>query len=156
MTAQYRIVHFVPQPFLGAKIPVAALVRHGGSTRVVAADRQLDVDSLGGVAQVATLRMLLRALEESSFDDLPASAGPHAVLDEPRAVPDNVDPLAWVSSFVLPARERGTGRTQRPRWSQYGLERHVQKRYSPQRHPDVISALLRCAIAADLPLGEGP
>lgn len=63
MTAQYRIVHFVPQPFLGAKIPVAALVRHGGSTRMVAADRQLDADSVGGVAQAATLRMLLRALE---------------------------------------------------------------------------------------------
>ena len=149
MTAQYRIVHFVPQPFLGAKIPVAALVRHGGATRVVAADRQLDADSVGGVAQAATLRMLLRALEGASFDDLPATAGPHAVLDEPRAIPDSVDPLAWVSAFVLPARERGTRRTQRPRWSQYGLEffrrhdveRHVQKRYSPQRYPDVVPEL---------------
>lgn len=102
MTAQYRIVHFVPQPFLGGRIPVAALVRHDGFTRLVAADRQPDANSVGGVAQAATLRVLLRTLEGASFDDLPPTAGPHAVLDEPRGIPDSVDPFTWVSSFVLP------------------------------------------------------
>lgn len=149
MTAQYRIVHFVPEPFLGTRIPVAALVRRERTLCVVIAEGRMDADCLGSVAHAAALRMLLRTLGDASFEDLPATAGPHALLDEARAVPDDVDPVDWVRSFVLPRHQRLDRKGKRPRWSQYGLEffrRHqvesyVRKRYSPQLHPDVIPAL---------------
>jgi hypothetical protein len=129
MSAEFRIVHFVSDPFLGARIPVAALLRdHANVVRVVRAQRLPAPECLGGPKHAAALRMILDALDSApafdrlpqavevvaqlqygledsapAFDRLPQAVGPFATMAEPRAVPDDVPaPAKWLGSHVLP------------------------------------------------------
>jgi len=104
MTAKYRIVHFVPDPFNGTRIPVAAIVAGAGGLSVATAARLPGPACLGQAPVHATMQMVLESL--SSVDDfnvLPVSVGPQALLDVERQIPGEVsDPVGWVVEHVLP------------------------------------------------------
>ncbi|MCI0674123.1 MAG: hypothetical protein L0Y64_27055, partial [Myxococcaceae bacterium] len=107
MSARFRIVHFMPDPFAGTRFAVAALVRDQGSRVHVARAPQLPGPAcVGGRPFSSLLHMALEDLQGvRSFDALPASVGPHVLLSDEKAVPSSVvDPVAWVESFVLPRR----------------------------------------------------
>ncbi len=106
MTARFRLVHFVPDPFSGMRVPVAALVQQGSSVRVVRAPHTAGPGCVGGLATWHNMQGLLRGLESvEQFDQLPFNLGPHAVLGGQLDVPEQVnDPLSWVTKFILPQR----------------------------------------------------
>lgn len=104
MAAKYRLVHFVPDPFTGARIPVAALVAGGGGVSVASATHLPGAACLGNAPTFAAMQMVLEAVSAAeSFDVLPVAVGPHAVLDTEREIPGDVsDPAKWVVEHVLP------------------------------------------------------
>lgn len=142
MSAEFRIVHFVSDPFLGARIPVAALLRDRANVvRVVRAQRLPDPECLGGPKYAAALRMVLDSLDNApTFDRLPQAVGPFATMAEPRTVPDDVhDAAKWLGSHVLPtavatgegAREREPKRARVGYrfFESWGLHRYVKKEF---------------------------
>ena len=103
----YRIVQFIPDPFSGARVPLAALVSDGKEVRVVRASLIPDADCLGGPRRAALARMIVSALRGATeVDQLPAAVGPQAVLDKARRVPvPDLDAAeAWVRDHILPHR----------------------------------------------------
>jgi hypothetical protein len=105
MNATYRIVHFVPDPFSGWRVPVAALVQVGAEVRVVPSPMVPGPASLGGRPAAALFRMIAASLSEvRTLDRLPAGAGPQAFLDVARTAPvAGLDAAAaWIASHVLP------------------------------------------------------
>ena len=110
MSAEFRIIHFISDPFLGARIPVAALLREEGDDKVqvVRAQHLPGPECLGGAEYSAALRMVLEFLDASpTFDQLPNTVGPLVAMAEPMQVPDAIrDPAKWLSK-VLPTRAKG-------------------------------------------------
>jgi hypothetical protein len=106
MTARFRIVHFVPDPFSGMRVPVAALVLVPGGVRVVRAPHTAGPGCVGGLATWHNMQGLVHGLEAvKEFDRLPMSLGPHVLLDAQREIPSLVeDPEAWVAKVILPQR----------------------------------------------------
>jgi len=96
--ATFRIVHFVPDPFLGGRVPIAAIVQSDGRLTVVRVPH-LGPACLGRASAVAAVRLALDDLERlPSFEHLPSSMGPQVVLGEIREVPLHVDdPVGWVA-----------------------------------------------------------
>jgi hypothetical protein len=106
MTARFRIVHFLPDPFSGMRVPVAALVQRADGVRVVRAPHTVGPGCVGGLAAWNNMQGLVHGLDAiEEFDRLPMSMGPHVVLDVQREVPALVeDPESWVAKFILPQR----------------------------------------------------
>lgn len=104
MTARYRVVHFVPDAFTGARIPLAAIVAGGGGVSIASAGRVPGAVCLGRPSTYAAMQMVLESLSAvESLDVLPVAVGPHAVLDVERQIPGDVaDPVGWVVKNVLP------------------------------------------------------
>ncbi len=104
MTARYRVVHFVPDPFTGARIPLAAIVAGGGGVSIASAGHVPGAVCLGRPSTYAAMQMVLESLSAvESLDVLPVAIGPHAVLDVERQIPGDVaDPVRWVVENVLP------------------------------------------------------
>jgi hypothetical protein len=104
MVARYRVVHFVPDPFTGARIPVAAIVEGAKGLTLAPAGHLPGASCLGANPTYATMQMVLESLSSiADFRVLPISVGPHAVLDMERQVPADVsDPVAWVVENILP------------------------------------------------------
>src|SRR6266511_3725193 len=107
---QYKLVHFVPDPFSGARVPVAALIQDEHGLRITRAPHLPGPDCLGRASAEEAMLMVLDSLQESdSFSALPRSAGPHVTLDVARSIPLDVDDAAgWVEKFVLPQRRERT------------------------------------------------
>ena len=63
MTAQYRLVHFVPDPFLGGRVPIAALLRTPDGVQVVRVPHLPGPHCLGGRARAATVQLVVEDLE---------------------------------------------------------------------------------------------
>lgn len=101
MNARFRVIHFVPDPFSGGRVPIAALVDLGGRVQVAFAESKWER------LLPANARLVAKLIRESlgaraSFDDLPSSSGPHAVLGEVRAVPAEVkEPVQWVRGAIF-------------------------------------------------------
>jgi hypothetical protein len=101
VNARFRVVHFVPDPFSGGRVPIAALVDLGGRVEVAFAESKWEK------LLPANARLVARLIRDSlgaraSFDGLPASSGPHAVLGEVRSVPTEVtEPLRWVRGAIF-------------------------------------------------------
>jgi hypothetical protein len=106
MTARFRIVHFVPDPFSGMRVPVAALVLGKSGLRIVRAPHTAGPGCVGGLATWHNLQGVVHGLDAvRDFDRLPMSLGPHVILDDHREVPERVDdPESWVAKFILPQR----------------------------------------------------
>lgn len=104
MIARYRVVHFVPDPFTGARIPLAAIVAGSGGVSLASAGRVPGAVCLDRPATHAAMQMVLESLSAvESLDVLPVAIGPHAVLDVERQIPGDVaDPVGWVVENVLP------------------------------------------------------
>jgi hypothetical protein len=107
MSARFRIIHFMPDPFTGARVPVAALVE--GEDRRVQVTRAPHIPGpqcLGGRAAWSVIALALESLEATTaFNELPSTMGPHFLLDEERRIPDAVfNPAEWVATRVLPKR----------------------------------------------------
>lgn len=105
MKPQYfQIVHYIPNLFAGARVPVAAVVRDasGRYSNLVLAEFHPDEHCLGGRAHVAMLRHVLSRLERNPQEASSAALGPHVAVDEARVLPADVEPAAWLRSKVLP------------------------------------------------------
>ncbi len=147
MKAQYRIVHFVPDPFSGYRVPIAALVREGERLAVARSLHLPGPDCVGGRVARSTIELILAALNEATtFDQLPPFAGPHALLSDAADVPVAVeDAVEWVRHCVLPRAPEATAgdalppRTKEPRRERAGarffktwkVSGFVKKRFEP-------------------------
>ncbi len=101
MTARFRVIHFVPDPFSGGRVPIAALVEQAGHVHVAFAESKWERLLPSNARLVA--RLIRESLgQRASFDDLPASSGPHALLGEVRIVPREVtEPVRWVRGAIF-------------------------------------------------------
>lgn len=104
MSARFRIVHFVPDPFAGSRIAIAALVNVNGRWELARARSLPGIACAGGLRAYSTMQMILERLSTTErLDGLPASVGPQAVLGDEKEVPTGIsDPTAWVQAMVLP------------------------------------------------------
>lgn len=147
MTARYRIVHFVPDPFVGSRVPVAALVEQHGTLSVAKVPSLPSPTCLGGRQAWSLVQVMLDDLAEATrFDRLPAGLGPQAHLDAVRRVPDGVvEAKKWVETML--AAHLGVASTEhherihRPRRATFGyqffqtykVDRFVSKTFRPGR-----------------------
>jgi len=147
MSARFRFVHFVPDPFSGGRVPLAALVERDGRVAVVPALSIPGPTCLGGDARAEVAQLLLDDLcDATSFSELPDDVAPHAVLGDAHVVPIGVDdPLAWVQELFKPQQiAKHTARRPTHRRSTYGyaffrsqnVDRFVRRRYQPGRVRD--------------------
>lgn len=139
MRAEYRILHFVANPFSGLCFPVAALVRdENGEVEVVAPSYSPDPHCLGSKrAANALLARTEDITQLTSFERLPRHFGPNFVLSQPEVAPSE-NPHKWVRKVLFPnlpesvAKPRRKGRAIKGR--RY-LERHgilAERHYRPE------------------------
>jgi hypothetical protein len=144
MTARYRLLQYVTDPFAGTRVPFAAIVRQGGILRTTRAQHIPGPDCVGGAGAGALLRAVSELLDQvTSFDDLPGTFGPHFTLSEPWSVPaEVVDAVDWIRSNVLPrkiaeatAERRGEIRSTQgyAYLERAGVARYVKKRFAASR-----------------------
>lgn len=107
MTAAFRVVHFLPDPLLGGRVPLAAIVRHDGGLTLARVPHLAGDALLGRASATAVMHIILDDLARlDSFDALPRSVGPQVVLDDPRDVPVGVeDPVEWVRGLLGSVRD---------------------------------------------------
>lgn len=115
MNAAFQLVHFVTDPFVDGRIPIAAIVRGTRERRLVRSAFVPDAHCIG-LRNSALIGMVLKRLESDPAEERSRGAfGAHIFIDEPRFVPEGIaDPVDWVRSFVLPlpppVRKRGVRR----------------------------------------------
>ena len=95
--ALFRVVTYVPDPFIGSRVPIAALVSASGSVVVLPATRLPCAACLGGESALELVRDVLATLARgTAFDRLPSSVGPQVALGDVYEVPDATAPVSWV------------------------------------------------------------
>lgn len=141
-TARYRLVHFVPDPFVGARVPVAAVLEADGRTSVHRLPHLPGPECLGGKERATALHMVLEGLGElASFERLPVALGPQALLDDAREVPRGVDAQAWLEDALLrvaprqPAASNHSGQNRATYgyrfFENWNVQRWVHKTFHP-------------------------
>lgn len=144
MTARYRLVQFVANPFAGAAMPIAALLEREGEVHLIPG-RAPGAGCLGSVRSSRLVSLLMRELRYAQFESLPISVGPQAILSEIRPVPSGVrDPDKWIANVIL-ARHPEQGELENTQvrgqrlasqgfrfFENYGVARYVRKRYVPE------------------------
>ena len=94
----YRIVYFVPDPFLGERIAIAALADGVGLVRRPRDLAELGLDAAARSLVHASLAELERVAPEG---ELPIAVGPQVVGGPVRSVPSGVtDPAQWIASAM--------------------------------------------------------
>lgn len=146
MNARYRIVHFVPDPFLGTRLPIAALVEDRGRLHVANVPNLPGPQCLGGVGAWALVQTILADLHEAwAFDRPPECLGPQAVFGEERRVPGGVENArTWVERLLAshvhrqlpPDAPEHPHRPQRSTlgyrfFQNYKVEKFVRKTFKP-------------------------
>lgn len=97
--AQYRLVHFAPDPSSQTRFPLGALVREGRVTRVVMAPHSPGAECLGGTQRARTFsRLQQRLMRHGSFDAL-GGFGPYCALSEVFDLPEEA-PTDFVDKLV--------------------------------------------------------
>lgn len=146
MNARYRVLHFCPDPFSGARWPFAAIVEQNGELRVARAGRLPGPDCLGGERSANLLRWMHDHLGlVAGFDRAPPAFGTSALLDTIMTLPASVgDPVKWLEDNVLPKAGAPGGqnraRTETPisaglRFFENGQVRPwVKTNFQPGRH----------------------
>lgn len=101
MSARFRPVWLVLDPFTGGRVPLGALVESGGFVEFVAAPE--DLRRRLTAKQETLVRVVLQELEETkAFDELPVGVGPQVIAGDASAVPATVRaPARWVAERVL-------------------------------------------------------
>lgn len=145
MSARYRLVHFVPDPFLGGRVPVAALVEQDGAVSVARLPHLPGPACLGGQAAWSLVQIVLDDLAETTrFDHPPDCLGPQALFDKVRLVPAGVvDAKNWVEATLAAHTEaphpEAPEQPHRPHRSTWGyrffqthkVDRFVRKTFRP-------------------------
>jgi hypothetical protein len=145
MSAEFRVIHFISDPFLGARIPVAALLREDDDVvRLIRAQHLPGAECLGGAEYSAALRMVLECLDSSpTFDQLPLTVGPLAIMAEPVRVPDAIrDPVKWLQQVLPTTPKTEQGREREANRSTVGykffqswqINHYVQKHFRMSAH----------------------
>jgi hypothetical protein len=138
----FQIVHYIPNLFVGGRVPIAAVVRDSSGTdaHIVRAEFHPDERCLGGRDHVAMLSHVLARLELEPRCASTAALGPHIAFDEPRRLPAGVEPDEWLREKVLPRvpHEEGGHSPRRAThgydWlSRSGLARFIRKRFRPEK-----------------------
>jgi hypothetical protein len=109
MRRKFRIVYFVPDPFLDGRIAVGALLDLPEGVRAVRAAWLPGPQCVGSPARAAALRLVADSLGEvRRFDAFPASFGPQALLGRELSLPADVaDPEAFLAEHLLPKPSPG-------------------------------------------------
>jgi hypothetical protein len=140
---RYRLIHFTPDPFISARVPIGAIIEDRAGISVLQAPRLPDAGCLGGQSEWAMLHLLLEDLHQiTSIDALPSCMGPHAILDDIYLVPNKVENVAhWVSANVLPGKPKqapsGMKRAERRAttgyrcFEQFRVSKFVKKTFRP-------------------------
>jgi hypothetical protein len=145
MSARYRLVHYVADPAVDGRVPIAALVDVQGRIAVVRVPHIPGPKCLGGQERSAVVQMILEDLADAeTFAELPPSVGPHAVLGTERNVPGQVgDPVTWVERLVAGSvettseaehhRSPSRGRYGYQFFETYNVASYVKKTFDPGR-----------------------
>ncbi|WP_426755665.1 hypothetical protein [Myxococcus sp. Y35] len=106
MTARFRLVQYMPDPFAGTKVTVGALVEAHGRVELVRAPALPGPNCVGSRSAWVTMQLVLDSLAGcSELDVRSGEVSSLAGLTVPHAIPDGVDdPVAWVESFILPQK----------------------------------------------------
>ena len=104
MKRHFKIVHFVPDPVAGTRVPMGAIVSRGDTRRVAVAKHLPGAECLGSRQAARLLNFLVDDFKNiGSADDVRQRMGPEVLVDDARPIPDGVeDPVAWIEAFVLP------------------------------------------------------
>lgn len=100
----YRIVHFVPEPISGMRLPIGALVEEDSNLVFVKSPKSWHGSCFKDQASKQLLKVIVKKLQQASLnvDCLPESLGPCAILDQKMVVPPNIKNLQkWVREKVL-------------------------------------------------------
>lgn len=101
--AEYRVVHFIPNPVSGARVAVAALLRAEGGIRVLSPEHHPGAECLGSSRAVNLLRAVRPQLERmEDFGILPESLGPLFQLGHVQQVPVTQDMEAELRRLLFP------------------------------------------------------
>lgn len=97
-TATFRIIHFLPNPFLGGGIPIGAMVDIGATRKLVVSPNLPRQECIGSAYWM--LQTVLGALANVPRNaDVRATIGPHVDCGPARTVVD-ADPEAWVANLL--------------------------------------------------------
>lgn len=139
---RYRVIHFVPDLVMGARVPVGAAVETAGGIQVVCTSN-LNVSCLGHAAAVGQL--VIDMLEDvRSLDVLPLALNGLAEFGPVASVPAEDGP-AWVRAHLFPHREVGSRRGERRATQGYqymyaALRPHgvhkawIHRKFDPMKH----------------------
>jgi hypothetical protein len=107
VTATYRLVHFSPDPFTGARFPLGAIVVADGAVHVAKSSFAPSAECLGDPRLAVVVQRLQARLDTVvSGDALPDAFGPYTTLAAPSPIPEAAaDPLAWVETLLNPVRQ---------------------------------------------------
>lgn len=106
MSARYRLIQYVPDPFTDSRVTIGALVQVGGEVALERAEHIPGPNCLGTRQAWVNAHAVLDALAVTRVFDAPsAEVSALALIGEPQRVPAAVsDALKWVRTTVLPRK----------------------------------------------------
>lgn len=135
MTIRFKIIHFVPDPFSGARVPVGVVARRAnGDVELITPGRLPSAACLGSESAHASLALLMEDLRKvDSFDVDVSDIGPHLVSTDDKSIAIREgDVESWFRKTLFPRdidhepRKRSQGGTPR-------LGAPDRGRYRPRR-----------------------
>lgn len=143
MTGEYRIVYFSPDPFVGGRIAVAALMRTRDGVRAVSSRSLPSAECTGGADVNMLLRTAVRSMEAPlSLGELPTGIGPHfSLAPDIRSIPAKIaKPEEWLAG-LLSHRTNDAANPQGPKAStegrkfleMQGVDEYVKNRFTPNQ-----------------------
>lgn len=150
MSARFRIVQYVPDPFSGTRFTIGALVQSGGRVELARAPWLPGPGCIGGRKAWATMQLILDTLSTPGrFDIASGELSALAQFSEEIAIPAGVtDARAWLEARLLPqkpGREQDLKETapHRPRrettgyrfFEQWSVAGFVKRKYAPSFLP---------------------
>jgi hypothetical protein len=102
--SRFRHVLFIPDPFTGLRVPLGAIVEHGGTALFVRSTMLPCANCVGAPAAALARYLAERCAEVRDLDRHPGFSsqmelGPVQQLPDTDEIPD---PVGWVRSFALP------------------------------------------------------
>lgn len=93
MKRHFNIIHFIPDPISGARVPMGALVHEGSSFRIALADHLPGADCLGGTKTARLLNFLVDDLQNiQRAAEIYQRLGPQVLVDESNPKPEHSSP----------------------------------------------------------------
>ena len=96
----FRVVHYIPDPYTGGRVPFGALLHHDSKVTFMVSPREPCKICLGEAGAVV-VGLAIRDLLKATKMDVPGSCGPQVVAADGVDVPSGVvDPFAWVVKLL--------------------------------------------------------